>query len=121
MDKQTIIKSYKKIIDKSQHYIGLSIESNNFQKTQAYRLSAISELESLLNVVDITDYLLLDHKSLVPKVVYIESYFNLGTLYKTCAESLIQSKINDLRKNALNRSQTALEIGDTEKNGLIKP
>ena len=58
-----------------------------------YLQIAITEYTKILESIDITDYLLIDSDNeLLPKNVYIESYFKLGTFYKMMAESNIRSK-----------------------------
>jgi predicted O-linked N-acetylglucosamine transferase (SPINDLY family) len=110
MDKKhETLKGYRKIIDKTKNLIYQSIDSNNSTKTQELRLQAIDEYNKLLHCIDITDYLLLDSKPLVPEDVFVESNFNLGTLYKTHAESLLQQNLEELRKNGTNRQSHNVE------------
>ena len=98
--KASLANTYRKTIERSQQHISKSIESASPKKTDEYRQLAISELESMLELLDITDYLLLDSSPPVPKREYIECYFNLGTLYKTCAEAKMtnQHTINEAQQ-----------------------
>lgn len=69
-----------------------------------FLVRAIKEYETLLNCVEITDYLLIGSENkYIPKYVYVESYYKLGTFYKTLAEKLINDKRKvesyKLRKN----------------------
>lgn len=58
-----------------------------------YLIYAIKDYETLLSCVDITDYLLIGGENkYIPKSVYVESYYKLGTFYKTLAEQLIIDK-----------------------------
>lgn len=58
-----------------------------------FLVKAIRDYETLLNCVEITDYLLIGSENkYIPKYVYIESYYKLGTFYKTLAEKLINDK-----------------------------
>jgi len=59
--------------------------SERFKK----RKEAINHYNTLLESIEITDYLLIDAKPVVPKEVYIEAWFNAGTLYKTQAEETL--------------------------------
>jgi predicted O-linked N-acetylglucosamine transferase (SPINDLY family) len=58
-----------------------------------YLVRAIKDYETLLNCVEITDYLLIGSENkYIPKYIYVESYYKLGTFYKTLAEKLINDK-----------------------------
>jgi predicted O-linked N-acetylglucosamine transferase (SPINDLY family) len=100
-----IKEEYAYYINEAHKYINESMKNDS--KSVMYRNKAIKSYETLLNEVDITEYLLIDSEPLVPIDVYIESYFNLGTLFKMNAENMIQSKIQSLKNN--NNSNIVLE------------
>jgi protein O-GlcNAc transferase len=88
----SILKNYKNVFRQAQHYISQSIEAQSPSLTQKFRFSAIKEYEKILDHIDVTDYLLLDSKPIVPRESYLEAFFNLGTLYKTVAETELSMK-----------------------------
>lgn len=92
--------NYNKILNIIHAILAKSIESTNVDETQRYRLQAIKAYENLLKNIDITEYLLLDANPDLPKKTYIESHFNLGTLYKTYVETEIQHEKELLKKRS---------------------
>ena len=81
------------------NYKGLLLKADNhvvqFLNTQnpIYLIYAIKEYESVLNCVEMTDYLLINgDNKYISKSAYVESYYKLGTFYKTLAEKLILDK-----------------------------
>lgn len=106
--KQNVIKNYKVHFELSQRYIAMSINSNDWHKMLTAQQKAIEQLEQLVSALDVTDYLLIDSNPLVPKNVYCEAYFNLGTLYKTVVENLTNQQMKELQKNALDRGDVKL-------------
>lgn len=97
------IKNYKQIIANSNEIISKSIECNNIEVTQRLRLEAINILQQLMDVIPITDYLLIDSRPYIPHNIYIQTCFNLGTLYKTYAETQVINQRKELQKNEMNR------------------
>ena len=88
MQSQQLTKEfYNKHIQKANKFISESISANNITLTQQLRIKAANEYEHLLKFTDITDYLLIDSNPILSKTNYIESYFNLGTIYKTYLET----------------------------------
>lgn len=87
--------NYNSILQTAQIYINDSINSTDFKKSSTSRLLAIKEYDKLLNEIDIREYLLIDSKPIVPKDIYIQILFNIGTLYKTHAEQEIALKIQE--------------------------
>lgn len=84
-------------LELSYKYISQSIEAKGEKQAHELRLKAISELETLLSGIDITEYLLIDSKPIFPREAYLDCHFNLGTLLKTVVESQVQSsKSNSL-------------------------
>ncbi len=83
-------KNYQEIVRLAHAYIAKSIDATGRDKTQIFRMKAIELYNGLLCDIDVTEYLLLDSKPEIPHTVYIESWFNLGTLYKAYAETLLE-------------------------------
>lgn len=110
MIESNLVSNYKTVIDVAHKFIALSIDKNS----QEYTLKAINTLERLLCNIDITDYLLLDANPIVPRDVYIECYFNLGTLYKNLTETNIKSQISkhdtDMFYKSISCFQTVLRV-----------
>lgn len=79
------------LVQKSQGHIAESLKSQG-ATAQRHREDAIKVLDQLTSQLKITDYLLIDSKPSVSKTTFIESHFNLGTLYKTNAEFLAQAQ-----------------------------
>jgi len=96
-------KKHNKVLNEIHCLLSKSIESTKVQETQSYRMQAIQAYEQFLKDIDITEYLLLDGNPEIPKKVYLESHFNLGTLYKTYVETEIQHHKQSLKKNELRR------------------
>jgi predicted O-linked N-acetylglucosamine transferase (SPINDLY family) len=113
-----LIKNYKSIIEKANECISKSIDGNNINETQKWRMDAINILEKLIEVIPITDYLLIDSKPYVPENIYIQVCFNLGTLYKTYVETQIINQKKELFKNELRRSKD-INIGLTEQQEML--
>ena len=67
------------------------IKSSIEFKSSQDRYKAIRGYENLLADYDITDYLLIDSQPEFPRDLFLESWFNLGTLYKTEAETLLDN------------------------------
>jgi predicted O-linked N-acetylglucosamine transferase (SPINDLY family) len=110
MQRQSILKNYNAVFKQAQHYISKSIDCNSVPDTQRFRLLAIQEYEKILNHIEVTDYLLLESTPIVPRDVYLEAFFNLGTLYKTIAEtSLSHNEKKSLPTYENNLFQKALQ------------
>ena len=99
---------YKTTINKIENIIVQLIQSKNEQRSQTIRFQAIKEYENMLKDVDITDYLLLDSKPELPRELFLESYFKLGTLYKNCCEHEIQKYITEFKKNKYDQNTSTL-------------
>jgi protein O-GlcNAc transferase len=104
--KESVKKNYKRILELANAKISASIETDDKSKVQTYRLEAIDIIRTFVDKLDLRDYLLLDSNPEVPQNIYCDSYFTLGTLYKTYVETEMQSDINLRRKNEANRSET---------------
>jgi len=114
--KLTISQNYKSIIAVAHNYISLSVSSEDPLKSQSYRLKAIQTLERLTLSLEITDYLLLDSSPIVPREIFLECFFNLGTLLKNYAENEIvntgiytDTEANTFQKS-LSQFQTILHV-----------
>ena len=103
--KKEILKDYKKILTQVNKYVSLSIDTNELKLVQMYRNSAIELLQKFVDCLDVTDYLLINSKPFIPENIYCESFFTLGTLYKSFVETEIQNEKELLKRNALNRSE----------------
>lgn len=88
-DKKNHLINYNSFLQKADNLIIQFLHTQNIQSI----VSAIIEYETILSCVDMTDYLLINSENqYMPKHVYIESYYKLGTFYKTLAEKLIIDK-----------------------------
>jgi predicted O-linked N-acetylglucosamine transferase (SPINDLY family) len=108
--KSDILKNYDNILKKVNDNISKSIDSNNINDIQKYRNNAIELLCEFVECLEITDYLLIDSKPEISEKIYFDSYFTLGTLYKSFVETEIQNEINLLRQNAVNRSDQSITL-----------
>jgi len=86
------MKGYKLTLEEVNVIISRSIDSNDINQTQVLRMEAIRLLQELVEVIPITDYLLIDSKPYMPRDIYIQMCFNLGTLYKTYVETQVMNK-----------------------------
>lgn len=120
MNKAQILKDYKKILFEVNKYVSLSIDSTNTIDVQNYRGNAIQLLQKFVDCLEVTDYLLIDSKPHVPENIYCESYFTLGTLYKSFVETEIQNEKELLKKNALNRSEKIILLSSKNEETFRK-
>lgn len=103
------------ILKLAKHYLDESIKSTDTTSIQSFRLKSIESYKRLLEPIDITDYLLIDSDNpLLPKSIFLHSYFILGTLYKLYIETLLSNDIINLRLHSSNRSSNA------GSNGLLQ-
>lgn len=100
----SIVKNYKKYFSDASTFINNSLTVTNTSEIQKNRLYAINAYETVLKHIDIVDYLLLDSNPIIPHQLFIESLFNVGTLYKIYADTIIQNKKLELQKSELNRN-----------------
>jgi len=114
------IKNYKQLVQKANAYIAESITARNAQKIEELRLAAASELEKIVNAVDVTDYLLIDSKGKIPKEIFLDCYFQLGSIYKTIVESQVEEKEKQLQKNEMRRSESNNSLSEEQEGMLIK-
>jgi predicted O-linked N-acetylglucosamine transferase (SPINDLY family) len=102
-DKLNIVNNYKKYFNEASTFISNSLNLTNIEDIQKCRLHAIKAYETVLKNVDIVDYLLIDSTPIISHQLYTESLFNLATLYKMYADTLIENKKLELQKSELNR------------------
>ena len=104
-NKNDIVKNYKLILNEVNGLLAKTVESDNINIIQNYREQAIKLLSKITEILDIRDYLLIDNNPDIPKNIFIDSNFTLGTLYKTYVEAKIKNDTELLKKNSLNRSE----------------
>lgn len=101
-DKINCLMNWNSVLQKADNHILQFINTHDLK----YIVYGIQEYEKLLNCIDITDYLLIGSENkYMPKHVYIESFYKLGTFYKTLAENVI------IYKKEKNKGYT-LEVSD---------
>lgn len=115
INKEVILKDYKKILFEVNNYVSLSIDSTDIKIVQKYRGDAINLLQKFVDCLDVTDYLLINSKPRIPENIYCESYFTLGTLYKSFVETEIETAKELLKKNELNRSDKVILLSSTNE------
>lgn len=104
MNKQKILKNYRKTINEANEFISKSINETKGEMIQQYRKESINLLQMLGDSIEVTDYLLIDSKPIISEQEYIDIFFTLGTLYKSFVETEIIKETEILKKNNLNRS-----------------
>jgi tetratricopeptide (TPR) repeat protein len=114
------IKNYKQLVQNANAFIADSITARNARKIEELRLSAASELEKVVNAVAVTDYLLIDSKGKIPKQVYLDCLFQLGSIYKSIVESQVEEKQRELQKNELRRNESSTGLTVAQESMLIK-
>ena len=97
-NKTEILKNHNSILKEVNDNISKSIECNDINKIQEYRNNAINLLSTFVDCLEITDYLLIDSKPKISEQIFFDSYFTLGTLYKSFVETEIQNEINSKTK-----------------------
>lgn len=83
---------YKVLINQANHYILKSLEISDYKECQKSRKNAIDIYNKFLNNIQITEYLLIDSNPNIPKDIFIDSHFKLGTLYKSYIEDELRYK-----------------------------
>ena len=77
---------YKILINQANHYISKSLQTSDYNECQKLRKNAIDIYNKLLKNIQITEYLLIDSTPNLPRDIFIDSQFKLGTLYKSYIE-----------------------------------
>lgn len=98
------LKNYKNVVNNMNQLLGQMFSSNNQQIIENKRQQTINLLENFVKHLEITDYLLIDSDPIVPKDVFIEFHFNLGTLYKDHIQNVLNHKLELLKQNNVNRN-----------------
>lgn len=80
-----------KKIDQAHQYTMQSTDCSDIKQAQNFRKLAINLYKEILSLTAVIDYLLIDSQPEIPKECFVEMNFNLGTLYKTFAETEIKS------------------------------
>ena len=114
-EKSKMLKNYKNILTQVNKYVSLSIDADKIELVQQHRKNAIELLQNFVDCLEITDYLLINSTPQVPEDIYCDSYFTLGTLYKSFVETEIENEKLLLKKNALNRSQKNISLSSTNE------
>ena len=96
------IKDCVTLFNSSNEYINNIINKENVYENQ---IKACINYSKITCSVDPTEYLLLDAKPRIPRKIYIDSFFNLGTLLKDITENSINNKIIEL--NLFNANRTS--------------
>jgi len=91
-------------------FIEQSLKTNNINEQQKLRINAINVLEKWISTIDYIEYLLIDATPEIPVDMYLDVNFNIGTLYKTLAETEINNNINELKKNEGNRTTKSIYL-----------
>ena len=88
-EKMNLLLNYNSALLTADNYIIKFLQTQNCD----FLIKAIKDYETLLSCVEITDYLLIGSENkYIPKYVYVEAYYKLGTFYKTLTEKLINEK-----------------------------
>lgn len=112
-EKLQYIKDYVNLFNSASNCIGNIIKGENINMN---RINACKNYNKIISCLDPINYLLLDAKPVIEKNIYIDSYFNLGTLIKDITQELINNKQIELNKNNSNRTNNiSLTLSDTEQ------
>lgn len=114
MSEQTL-KNYKNTVNNMARLLHQMFNSKDSEFIDNKRQQTIKLLENFVQHLEITDYLLIDNNPIVPKDVFIEMYFNLGTLYKNHIENVLNKKTQNLKQNNANNILTANDEGEFRK------
>jgi len=105
---EQILKNYKNTFNNMSNLLNQMLNSKDQHFIDNKRQQTIKLLENFVQHLEITDYLLIDCNPIVPKDVFIEMYFNLGTLYKNQTENVLKQNNNILTKEHENNFRTSL-------------
>lgn len=120
-DKAYITKNYHSILNRVNTSLSQSINASKIEDVQRYRFDAIETLQKFVDCLDITDYLLIDAKPEIPLTIYNETFFTLGTLYKSFVETEVENQKVMLLKNKINRdTNNKLELSEYNRKLLYK-
>jgi len=102
-EKLNNIKNYADLVSESNKHINLLFNSNT--NNELHRLNACKSLNKVICSIDFKEFLLLNTNPELPKEIYLESCFVLGTLLKDSVENFIEYKKQELFKNNANRKE----------------
>ena len=85
--KKEILDNYKQLYDDGMKYLDIYKKKN----TETSLINAAYNFNKLFHSINQTEYLLVDSKTLVPKKIYVEITYNLGTLIKEFVEIKLAS------------------------------
>lgn len=119
MESMEVIKNYKKIINKAHNLLTEAVTAKAPNQITNCRLHAAKELEKIVNSVDVTDYLLIDSKGKIPKEVFLDCLFQLGSIYKSIVEAQVEHKTAELQKNELRRKRIENDGLTGEQEGML--
>lgn len=91
-----------------------SLACKNAIESQKLRNNAARMYHNALDTIEIIEYLLIDSKPKIPKSLVLESFFNLGNIYKMNAELNVKKKIEEIRKNKNNRNSDVITLSNEE-------
>jgi predicted O-linked N-acetylglucosamine transferase (SPINDLY family) len=97
------IKKHVSIFNRTTELIAKILETNDKNTIRNLRLECCYEFVKITSCLEPTEYLLLDAKPRISRAIYIESFFNLGTLLKYIVEDYVEQKVIELNKNNANR------------------
>ena len=112
---EQILKNYKNTVNNMARLLHQMFNSKDSEFIDNKRQQTIKLLENFVQHLEITDYLLIDNNPIVPKDVFIEIYFNLGTLYKNHIENVLNKKTQNLKQNNANNILTANDEAEFRK------
>ena len=112
---EQILKNYKNTVNNMARLLHQMFNSKDSEFIDNKRQQTIKLLENFVQHLEITDYLLIDNNPIVPKDVFIEMYFNLGTLYKNHIENVLNKKTQNLKQNNANNILTANDESEFRK------
>lgn len=115
-----ILKNYKSTINNMHQLLAQMINSKDIKTIVTKRQQTINLLQKFVQHLEVTDYLLIDSTPIVPKDVFIEMFFNLGTLYKNQIEDVVNNKIEALKKNSLNRTPSENILLSSEDESIFR-
>jgi protein O-GlcNAc transferase len=112
------IKNCVVLFNSANGFISKIINKENVYENQ---IKACLNYSKITCSVDPTEYLLLDAKPRIPRQIYMDSFFNLGTLLKDITEISINNKVIELNKNNANRtSNLQLTLDNIEQSSFNK-
>jgi protein O-GlcNAc transferase len=115
-EKLNNIKHYLEYYNKACMLIRMSID---YPKEISHKIEACIELNKVVWSVDSTEYLLLDCNPKIPRKIYLECFFNLGTLLKNIVEEKCNEKALLLNKNNSNRTTSNRQLVLTQQEELV--